>query len=648
MSDGLPLNVGTVAAGLGILSSLPGGIVPAAVAALALLTAYGGVKLADWLVERAQDSAREFQNQQLELSARNLELAGVTPSPAMPSSMRGSVGSPVAVGAPSPEIPSTINPLEYDTPEARALALEAMMPSELANVLDPDVARARAAADEAARVGIKNMEDEAARAEARSAVQSAEAVNNVVISGAESINWALPLTGAGLLTGAHVLAKAFAQEGHQQTLKCMTSTGSALLSRIMGAALPAALPAAFMLNPQLQSFAQGLAAKALDTLYSPLEKQAPITPDKAPGVGVNLLLQAVLMGTGAHLMAVTAEASAPLKSMGMGYLSAFLADMAGFSRIAAAFQGMMIQWGLSQPMRYWALEKFRPMIPSERDLISLAGEGAIDKQKFIDMMRYHGYPDEWIWKLWELRDRAMSPSLFRFLAEAGGLTPELLDRELAEAGYNEKSRPAIKDAFMRLAAGELKGQFMPTVLKAYREGYLPVENLEEALREFGYQGVQLDRALKRAILEKVMQRLGDEKSAQEKAEKARSDRAEYLAERARTLFLEQHKQGVISSDALRVRLASTGLSGEELTLEVQLAELRYNPKQEVEKDPVLEKLQNDMQSKQITLYTLLYRKDSIDEDQFEEALMSIGLPEPLVEVSVALEMARKLPTSKRQ
>jgi hypothetical protein len=430
-----------------------------------------------------------------------------------------------------------------------------------------------------------------------------------------------PMTGIQLAALIPFLATSTATASHKQTQNCIPTTGAKLLEALLGALLPAAIAAGFMFSPQLQSAMTSVASSFVEAIYSPLTAQAPITPEKAPGIGAQLLSQAVLLGSGAHIMSIIAEASTPLKHMGIGYLAAFMADAAGFSRIAAAYQGMMIQVGLSQPMKYWAQAHFRPEIPSVGQLLRLAGEYAITREQFNQYMPYHGLSQEWIDRLWELADRPFSPMLFRFLANAGELPEDLLDRELKNASYNALSIPPLKKAFLRLAAGELQGQFAASVTGAYRKGLLTQGPFSDHLDNLGYSDRQKERAGYAAEL----------------------DFAVNLAEEMRATFLQQHKMGQLSDGELGMQLSTLGYRGEKVSADVLKARAWFKPKPEPKVDPAIEKVFRDAQAKYIQGYLSLYRDGYIDEDELYADLISVQVPPEVAEATVFMESAKTLP-----
>lgn len=453
----------------------------------------------------------------------------------------------------------------------------------------------------------------------------------------------VPLTGAALATLTGTLAQSFARAGHRQTVACMGTTGGAMLGNIMQAAIPTALAAGFMISPEIQEGFTGLAAKALDILYRPLERQAPITPEKAPGIGVHLLMQAVLLGSGAHLLSVTAEAAAPLKHMGLGYLSAFMADMAGFSKIAAAYQGMMIQWGLQQPMRYWALDKFRPMLPDPRLLMEMSLKREISDDQFDQGMGHAGYSPEWIETFHRYKWR--DPRLFEVLWIADVTRPpptpppeaiEWLTRagmeewigpdwwyaiKFAKGGYDPIDLPVLAKVTKRRTIATARTRRLFSTRQLYREGYVDPDFIYDQFRLLDEPAESADHWVEAEKLERQYHLLQDQKG----------------------IYLDQFAKDVIDQDDLRVALSTMIVDPEFLEAELEHAVLKkYKP---VAKAVAAEEkaLRRKVQAQYVQGYTDLFRKDHIDQDQYYEYLVTLEIEPELAIATVHREEARKLP-----
>lgn len=300
-----------------------------------------------------------------------------------------------------------------------------------------------------------------------------------------------------------------------------------------------------------------------------------------------------------------------------------MSDMAGFSKIAAAYQGMMIQYGLAQPMRYWALQKFQPMIPTDQDLIRLLGEYMITPEEFNQYMPYHGYPQPWIDKLAGLSSRTLAPRMLNYLATVGITDPALIDRELKHSAFHPDTIPYIKTWLERVAAGENKGLYGSVVTKVYRAGRLEDDELLSHLDNLGYSDLQQDRALY----------------------SARMDLANELADDCRLLFEDQFKAGLIEQDDLDLRLAALGYIPARRQVDIARAALKRKPKKEAKVDPKVEAEMRQLQAKYVAAYIQSYHKGLLSLEELKQAIVSTGVSAELADITASLEYLKSLPAA---
>jgi hypothetical protein len=467
----------------------------------------------------------------------------------------------------------------------------------------------------------EQVEEAEAEGEAVATVAQVAASVGAAVPGLTTTEVAAPLTAASLASIAGVLANTFAQASHKQTQACMPTTGQTMLNTIgeIGSTALATL--------SLEKF--GPLRSGLDTLFrtgwemilgDPALAQ-PVTPEKAPEVSRALFSKAMELGMTAHLLSVVAESFAPLKNLGLGYLAAFLTDMAGFSKIGGAMMSALEANALVKPFGYYINNRVRSRLPNTRDLLEMFGEYAIPEALFTKMMGYEGWPDEWIPRMMELADRPLSTFQFRHLAEAGMLDEEVLDRELKNARYNKKTIPYLKDLLRRLAAGEIKGQFASAIITPYRYGYMDDVGLTMELDDLGYSGIQLAKALHAAKI----------------------DRAYTLAKKRHDIYLDQYAKDAIDIDDLRLVLATVIVDPDVLEAELEQAIInKYKPIAAAE-SPEDKALIRSIQAKYVQGYTQLFHKGYINEDTFYDYLLTARVDPDLAAATVMTEAAKLLP-----
>ena len=132
--------------------------------------------------------------------------------------------------------------------------------------------------------------------------------------------------------------------------------------------------------------------RVFDTNVVPM----PASPDTALAAARTLFVEKAALGAASHLLAVAAEANANIKHMGVGYLAAFLADLAGFQRLAQATMGEVETAALAIPMRRKVNRDYRPNLPPMVDLTMMYAKKQINSKTLDGALAEYGYGDEWI------------------------------------------------------------------------------------------------------------------------------------------------------------------------------------------------------------------------------------------------------------
>jgi hypothetical protein len=242
-----------------------------------------------------------------------------------------------------------------------------------------------------------------------------------------------------------------------------------------------ALEATGKLEPLIDKFI----TPALTDIFSWAESLGPVAPTNAASISGGLTKLTAMTISGLAAMTIGGELLSPFKQIGLGNISAIIYDLINYRTLTAAFMGVLAYVYIRTPLTYYYNRAARPNIPSESQLTSLAGEYAITRGEFDEAMSWHGYPDKWIERLYELADRPLTPYMFRSMAEQGILDDELLDRELRNASYNEKTIPYLKQLFHKLAQAELKTIMTSSALNRYKEGLDDVGTLQKNLTVLG-------------------------------------------------------------------------------------------------------------------------------------------------------------------
>lgn len=92
---------------------------------------------------------------------------------------------------------------------------------------------------------------------------------------------------------------------------------------------------------------------------------------------------------------IAGELIHPLKELGLGQLSAFIFDIAGFSRYSGAISGTIADRTLAAPLKYALNFLVHPYKPPASDYNKLLWRGHIDEQGFRDLLAYDGLDTIW-------------------------------------------------------------------------------------------------------------------------------------------------------------------------------------------------------------------------------------------------------------
>jgi len=245
---------------------------------------------------------------------------------------------------------------------------------------------------------------------------------------------------------------------HVTRQACVQSTGSTILRALAGVAGAVGLPLALLTTSQGRAVVDKAVGVAWDAIFNEEIVPKPASPDTALQAARTLFAEKAALGAAAHLLAMAAESSANIKHMGLGYFAAFLADMAGFERLAAATMGEVESAALGTPMRQKVLRDYRPTLPSPVDLETMyqkkeiapgpipegfpprsgfteADELGTDINLYEAMSRY-GMKDDWIRV--SSHHLFKDPRMFELVRIGQFFNPELDERSKGHTEFTKK------------------------------------------------------------------------------------------------------------------------------------------------------------------------------------------------------------------
>lgn len=296
-------------------------------------------------------------------------------------------------------------------------------------------------------------------------------ITNILDTGA--LTSALPLIGTGIAAALVGVAENLGHGMSQGRNTCLSSTGQSIMSLLMPGLQIGGIMAFLNAPDSLRGVVDPIVKHLFDSLFTFPEISHPIVPDDAPRVAESIFLRAVGLGISAHLASQASEAFSPLKFMGLPYFSAMLADMAGFSRIAAATMGIVESQALGLPMRYHVNQAVRTGLPSIRELQDMVSERHLvndtlrrqltqsvgtlgdlevaNRSEFMKWAPYNNFSDEWLEKYYETSSRPVSYFALRAIADSGQYDEPFFISELAHNGYEVPAIVKLLGMLKRMA-----------------------------------------------------------------------------------------------------------------------------------------------------------------------------------------------------
>lgn len=206
---------------------------------------------------------------------------------------------------------------------------------------------------------------------------------------------ALPGALSQAMTGAANLTNGQRQRQHLDRLACMPTTALTMGQKLTAAALGLVVPFGMLAVQQAKPGALSPMKIIVENLAKTAIPSTLITPDNVDDFAMDLLADRTAFGAAAHLLAQAAEVNGNIKHMGAGYLAAFLADLSGYGRLAAAWLGQVEQQAVQPAMARRVNRITQAQIPRSNDLGVMYAKKEVTPQKTADTLAELGYDRFW-------------------------------------------------------------------------------------------------------------------------------------------------------------------------------------------------------------------------------------------------------------
>jgi hypothetical protein len=235
---------------------------------------------------------------------------------------------------------------------------------------------------------------------------------------------------------------------------------------------------------------------AIDAEIEALEKaHSPITPDEAWKSGTDLSAKALVWYIDLSAIGSAIEAGTLGQVEIPGHFLIQLASIYGLYKFVGTPIIMLYDTAISRPLQYYYNEKFRPAIPSERDIIEMYSRGKILDTEAHTLMSYHGYAkkyDAW-WD--ELRKTPLRYFALNAIARAGFYDEDLFKDELDRSGYSEEAKEYLKKAFKNTEVTTEIREAFGSLRKLMKEGFVTKAQAKQMFEQYRAIEDPVDRAL---------------------------------------------------------------------------------------------------------------------------------------------------------
>ena len=366
----------------------------------------------------------------------------------------------------------------------------------------------------------------------------------------------------------------------------------------------------------------------------------PMTPDKAPAAAMGLLGVAASAGFMSHALASAAELIHPLKSVGVHYMSAMVAQLSSFSTIGAATMGVFVINAIRQPFEYYIKDQFRPMIPDPMLLNMMRAKREINSADYNKYMGYQGFPDQMIAAM--QRYLYMDPRLFEvirisevtsppevapteaieWLARAGIIPDEPQNwwyyMKFGKGGYDDVDLPVLSQAAVLSIRRREQTLFLMRVREQFREYLLDEKEVRAYLEEAGLRADVAEWRLRAMKFERHFREVKE----------------------ATGINITQYRNDVIDENELRLVLAGLGYLDPKIEIIIARENLRKSGQAAREVRAEEKYDLRRIQAVEIRLYRQRFKERMISADRYETYLLGLGLTPELARLTVELDKER--------
>lgn len=235
----------------------------------------------------------------------------------------------------------------------------------------------------------------------------------------------------------------------------------------------------------LQSQISAWGQASFQQIVSFLSPRSPALPEHAPGHATMVMGALIASGLLLGGMTCVGELVHPLKELGLGNLSAFLYDVAGYKVIASALVGVLVGASIQTPLRYAMNAWVRPSQFDVQTALRLYLKGLISKPDAARYLTYEGFDDAKIKQLFDDAARELSYRELKLVIEDYLPEDAWLLSKLKRAQYAPDDSALLARVLKAAALKPARSKIMGAAERAYKEGRLDETELKSIYKGLG-------------------------------------------------------------------------------------------------------------------------------------------------------------------
>lgn len=247
-------------------------------------------------------------------------------------------------------------------------------------------------------------------------------------------------------------------------------------------------------------------AKApLDFVMDILGRHGRVSPEQAPGLAGLFYAFATATGLSSSAISDAGEITVVGTGISLKYISGFLGEISGWSRITAATIGVMTALAISTPFTYYVQSKLRPWLLSPRDFFQLMSRRAFTEPEALQnpaltrtmqveaggqgaafeaqMIGYYGYPATYDGFFQELANTPLRYFPLAGIARTGFFEETWFTEALARSGYSKTAKDQLMMMYKVQAADAKLLPVRYQLRRLAKEHFITLEEAKARLAE---------------------------------------------------------------------------------------------------------------------------------------------------------------------